>query len=78
MGLCDTRVIKNKIKLAFSKILRSNEDEVMNNAKYVISVARKLGCAVFLVWEHIRDVNKTKILSHFRLTKNFWWHLLPL
>jgi len=30
----------------------------MNNAKYVLSVARKLGCSVFLVWEHIRDVHK--------------------
>lgn len=29
----------------------------MNNAKYVLSVARKLGCSVFLVWEHLRDVN---------------------
>lgn len=32
------------------------DEEVTNNAKYAISVARKLGAAVFLVWEHIRDV----------------------
>lgn len=34
------------------------DEEVTNNAKYAISVARKLGAAVFLVWEHIRDVIK--------------------
>jgi len=35
----------------------------MNNAKYVLSVARKLGCSVFLVWEHIRDVNPKFLLT---------------
>ncbi len=32
------------------------DEDVMNNAKYVISVARMMGGTVFLVWEHIRDV----------------------
>lgn len=41
-----------------------SEEDIMNNAKYAISVARKLGATVFLVWEHIRDVN-TKFLMTF-------------
>jgi plastin-1 len=32
------------------------QEEIDNNAKYVISVARRLGCTVFLIWEQIRDV----------------------
>lgn len=31
-------------------------EEVENNAKYVLSVARRLGATVFLTWEQIRDV----------------------
>jgi plastin-1 len=34
-----------------------SDEDIMNNAKYVISVARMMGGTVFLVWEHIRDVN---------------------
>jgi plastin-1 len=33
-----------------------NAEEMENNAKYVISVARRLGATVFLIWEQIRDV----------------------
>ena len=32
-----------------------------NNAKYAISIARKLGATVFLVWEDIAEV-KSKLL----------------
>ena len=39
----------------------SDHDKEMN-AKYVISVARKLGCNVFLLWEHIVEVNQKMIL----------------
>ncbi|KAL4508359.1 hypothetical protein ABPG72_003663 [Tetrahymena utriculariae] len=39
------------------------DEEVTNNAKYAISVARKLGAAVFLVWEHIRDVNPKFLMT---------------
>lgn len=35
----------------------------MNNAKYAISVARKLGATVYLVWEHIRDVHPKFVLT---------------
>jgi len=52
----------------------ATEEEITNNAKYAISVARKLGAAVFLVWEHIRDVNntfiRTKTITLFSKTKS--------
>lgn len=32
-------------------ILGENAEEIENNAKYVISVARRLGATVFLIWE---------------------------
>ena len=32
------------------------------NAKYVISIARKLGCSIFLLWEDIVEVNAKMIL----------------
>lgn len=34
-----------------------------NNAKYAISVARKLGCTVFLVWEDIVEVKPKMIMT---------------
>ena len=33
-----------------------NIGEIENNAKYVISIARRIGATVFLVWEQLRDV----------------------
>ena len=36
----------------------------MDNAKYVISVSRKLNAAVFIVWEHIKDVNSKFLMSY--------------
>jgi len=41
-----------------------SEEDRMMNAKYVISVARKLGCCVFLTWEDITEV-KPKMLMTF-------------
>ena len=35
-----------------------------NNAKYAISIARKLGASIFLVWEDIKDL-KSKMLMTF-------------
>ena len=46
------------------------------NAKYVISVARKLGCCVFLTWEDITEVKPKMMMTfvasimHFALSKN--------
>jgi len=47
-------------------IVQDNEDEqsLENNAKYAISIARKLGATIFLVWEDIKDV-KSKMLMTF-------------
>ncbi|CAD8150458.1 unnamed protein product [Paramecium pentaurelia] len=39
-------------------------EEIESNAKYVISVARRLGATVFLIWEQIRD-GKAKMLAVF-------------
>lgn len=41
----------------------SNDDEKKNNARYVISVARKLGAQVFLTWEDIVDVKPKMIMT---------------
>ncbi|XP_044440839.1 fimbrin-4 isoform X1 [Triticum aestivum] len=40
-----------------------NDDEKKLNATYIISVARKLGCSVFLLPEDIIDVNQKMILT---------------
>ena len=39
------------------------EEEREGNAKYVISVARKLGCCVFLTWEDITEVKPKMIMT---------------
>ena len=39
----------------------SDKDKEMN-AKYVISAARKLGCTVYLLWEHIVEVDQKMLL----------------
>ena len=39
-----------------------NDKDKEMNAKYVISVARKLGCNIFLLWEHIVEVNPKMLL----------------
>lgn len=44
--------LKNK-----NKLKGSNPEEIENNCKYVLSVARKLGATIFLIWEDIKDVN---------------------
>jgi len=41
-----------------------NKEAYENNAKYAISIARKLGATVFLVWEDITEV-KSKLLLTF-------------
>jgi hypothetical protein len=38
------------------------DEEKANNAKYAISIARKLGAVVFCVWEDIVNVNYKMIL----------------
>jgi plastin-1 len=38
------------------------DEEKENNAKYVVSIARKLGAVIFCVWEDIVKVNYKMIL----------------
>ena len=40
---------------------QTDEDKMMN-AKYAISIARKLGAVIFLVWDDIPALNKKMIL----------------
>ena len=52
------------------------EDDRAENAKYVISVARKLGCCVFLTWEDITEVKPKMMMTfvasimHFAIVNN--------
>ncbi len=41
----------------------SNSEEKALNAKYIISIARKIGCFIFLVWEDIVEVKANMILT---------------
>ena len=43
---------------------KDDDESKQNNAKYAISIARKLGATVFLVWEDIAEV-KSKLLLTF-------------
>ena len=40
----------------------ANEEDAKQNAKYAISIARKLGATVFMVWDDVVEVNKKMIL----------------
>ena len=42
---------------------RDDEEARTNNAKYALSIARKLGATVFLVWEDIAEVKSKLILT---------------
>ena len=46
-------------------VLRGVEEEKdrRHNAQYVISVARKLGCPVFITWEDIVKVNRHMLMT---------------
>lgn len=50
-----------------------NDEEKKMNASYIISVARKLGCSIFLLPEDILEVNQKMMLT---LTASImYWHL---
>lgn len=40
----------------------ADEEQMKHNAKYVISVARKLGAVIFAVWEDFVNVNPKQML----------------
>jgi hypothetical protein len=53
------------LQFIFYNFLDSETDEALeNNAKYALSIARKLGASIFLVWEDIKEV-KSKMLITF-------------
>ena len=35
---------------------KEDNESLENNAKYALSIARKIGASIFLVWEDIKDV----------------------
>lgn len=52
---------------------KENDDQAIeNNAKYAISIARKLGATIFLVWEDIRDVNQKMTLTFVAALYDVW------
>ncbi len=46
-------------------VIQDKDDDASkeNNAKYAISIARKLGATVFLVWEDITEVKNRLLLT---------------
>ncbi len=56
--------IVNKGNIILLTFLDGSDEAIENNAKYAISIARKLGATIFLVWEDIRDL-KGKMLMTF-------------
>jgi hypothetical protein len=46
------------------------------NAKYVLSVARKMGCAVFLLWEDVVQVTAS-LANEMQTTQTGTMVLLP-
>ena len=39
-----------------------NDEQKTMNAKYAISIARKLGAVIFLVWEDVLELNQKMML----------------
>jgi plastin-1 len=39
-----------------------SEDDMMMNSKYAISIGRKLGAVIFLVWEDVTEMNSKMML----------------
>jgi plastin-1 len=45
-------------------VLKEDTPEAIeNNAKYAISIARKLGACIFIVWEDIKDVKPRMLMT---------------
>jgi len=55
------------------------DEEKENNAKYLISIVRKLGAVIFCVWEDIPKVNPKMILvlvcSLFEISELAKWEV---
>jgi hypothetical protein len=61
-----------KVKFKFLTNLENDDLSIENNAKYAISIARKLGATIFLVWEDIRDVNQKMTLTFVAALYDVW------
>lgn len=44
------------------KMSGENEEDNMMNSKYAISIGRKLGAVIFLVWEDVIEMNQKMML----------------
>jgi plastin-1 len=68
LGAVEPRVVN------WSLVTKGEKDEEKQmNASYIISVARKLGCSIFLLPEDILEVNQKMMLT---LTASImYWHL---
>lgn len=44
------------------KTENASEEDMQQNAKYAISLARKLGAIIFLVWDDILEVNQKMMI----------------
>ena len=53
-----------------------SEDDKKNNAKYTISIARKLGAVIFCVWEDFVNVNPKQMLIFLATLYDIQQHLL--
>lgn len=58
LGAVEPRAINPEIPTA-----GSTDEERAKNAKYIISVARKIGAQVFLTWEDITDVKQKMVMT---------------
>jgi hypothetical protein len=57
-----SRKVRN-IYLLLIQIDDTSPEALENNAKYAISIARKLGATIFLVWEDITEVKPKMCLT---------------
>lgn len=48
------------------------EEDYRLNAQYAISLARGLGCCVFLLWEDIVEVNPKMVLTFVGTLMSLW------
>jgi len=48
------------------------DEALENNAKYCISIARKLGASIFLVWEDIKELKSKMLLTFVASLYDVW------
>ena len=53
-------------------MLGDEDEDYELNAKYAISIARKFGCTIFMVWEHIVNVKLVSIHISRLIPKCSW------